>query len=88
MSIFDEMRVQHRIIYPERIFNRAIYMHRGRDPVYCYARLVDIMARILEPRNPERQYIVAIYNLWQIFNIDGSLHETKNQPIIKMKPQQ
>ena len=84
MSVFDSMHVKGREIHPKSIFDRCVYMRKGRDPVYCYARLVHVMAQHFDINNPNAYYIQAIHNLYSIFGIVGT-QENQHKPIIGLK---
>ncbi len=86
MSVFDTMHIQGREIHPKSIFDRCVFMKQGRDPVYCYARLVHVMAQEFDKGNPNAYYIQAIHNLCSIFGIVGT-QEHQHKPIIRMKRQ-
>ena len=84
MSILDNVRYEGRIIYPREVFDRCAYMRQGVDPVYCYARLVHVMAQMIHSKDPLRYYIQATFNLWSILGIVGPQNETF-KPIVKLK---
>jgi hypothetical protein len=84
MSILDNVRYEGRIIYPREVFDRCIYMRQGVDPVYCYARLVHVMAQMIHSKDPLRYYIQATFNLWSILGIVGPQND-QYKPIIKLK---
>ena len=84
--MYNDMRIVGREIHPKALFDRCIFMRRGSDPVYCYARLVHVMAQQIDPQNPSAYYIHAIQNIYSIFGI-ASTQDQQHKPIILMKKQ-
>lgn len=82
--MYDEMRIARREIHPKSLFDRCVFMRQGRDPVYCYARLVHVMAQQINRNDPNTYYIQAIHNLYAIFGIAGT-QENQYKPIIRLK---
>lgn len=86
MSTIDDMRIVGREIHPKSIFDRCVFMRQGSDPVYCYARLVHVMAQEINRNDPNAYYIQAIHNLYAVFGISGT-QENQYKPIIRLKKQ-